>query len=225
MQPVSPKKSTTVTPATTQPAPEKRTYDSSRRKRQAQQTRAEVLLAAMQLFNRRTWADTTLAQIADAAGVAVETIYNGFGSKRNLVREAFDAAVVGDAEPVPYAEREEFLRMGVGTRAKRLQAGMDTLVEIHGRSAGVWRALCDAAEGDADLTAWVLDADHRRRVDVVRSLELIFEHDVEGSTIDVLWILYSPETYWKLTQVAGLTDDDYKARLTEATLRLLGESA
>ena len=41
----------------------------------------------------------------------------------------------------------------------------------------------------------------------------------------MLWILYSPETYWKLTRVAGLTDDEYKARLTEATLRLVGASA
>src|SRR3954452_4881917 len=195
---VKPKKATTVKPATTKPAPSRRTYDSSRRKRQAEETRAEVLVAAMQLFNERTWADTTLAAIAEAAGVAVETIYNGFGSKRNLVREAFDASVVGDAEPVPYVEREEFLRMGVGTRAERVQAGMDSLASIHGRSAGVWRALCDAAEGDDALTAWVVEADHRRRVDVVKSLELIFERAVEGPAIDLLWILYSPETYWKL---------------------------
>jgi len=66
--------------------------------------------------------------------------------------------------------------------------------------------------GDDELTAWVLEADHRRRIDVVKSLELIFERDVEGPAIDVLWILYSPETYWKLTRVAGLTVDEYKAR-------------
>ena len=58
---------------------------------------------------------------------------------------------------------------------------------------------------------------------MVRSLERIFERDVEGPAIDLLWILYSPETYWKLARVAGLTDDDYQRRLTEATLRLLGE--
>ena len=37
--------------------------------------------------------------------MSVETIYNGFGSKKALLREAMDVAVVGDTEPIPYAER------------------------------------------------------------------------------------------------------------------------
>src|SRR5690348_10687429 len=113
MQPMSAKKS----PVGTSTRPKKRTYDSSRRKRQAEQTRAEVLVAAMELFNTRGWAETTLADVAAAAGVAVETIYKGFRSKKQLVRDAMDAAVVGDADPVPFVERDPFLRLGTGTRA------------------------------------------------------------------------------------------------------------
>src|SRR5690554_2448277 len=93
---------------TTSAARSKRPYNSTRRARQAAQTRADVLAAAMALFAEQGWAGTTLAAIADEAGVSVETIYNGFGSKKALLREAFDVAVVGDAEPIPLAERPEF---------------------------------------------------------------------------------------------------------------------
>src|SRR5690349_2995305 len=144
MQPMSPKKSAHSTAT----RPTKRSYDSSRRKRQAEQTRAEVLVAAMQLFNERGWAETTLADVAEAAGVAVETIYKGFRSKKQLLRDAMGTAVVGDAEPLSFVERDPFHRLGEGTRAERLQVGMDILADLHERSAGLWRALGDAAAGD-----------------------------------------------------------------------------
>lgn len=203
--------------------PKKRSYDSSRRKRQAEQTRAEVLVAAMQLFNERGWAETTLADVAEVAGVAVETIYKGFRSKKQLVREAFEVAVVGDAEPVPLVEREEFRRTGEGTRAERLQAAMDFLADSYERSAGVWRALGDAAAGDDELEAWMLEAGRRQREDTVRGLALVFERDVTGPMVDVIWMLFGPETYWKLVRVLGLSRAEFQATLTEATLRLVGE--
>jgi len=216
---MSPKKSAnaTATPS------KKRSYDSSRRQRQAEQTRGEVLVAAMELFNARGWAETTLADVAEAAGVAVETIYKGFKSKKQLVRDAMEAAVVGDAEPLAFVERDPFRRLGEGTRAERLQVGMDILADLHERSAGLWRALGDAAAGDDELEAWMRDGEQNRKLDTVRSLERIFERPITGPMIDVVWTLYGPESYWKLVQVAGLSRAAYQAMLAEATLRLLGE--
>ncbi len=220
MQRMSPRRSSTDT---TTARPQKRAYDSSRRKRQAEQTRADVLLAAMQLFNERGWAETTLADVAETAGVAVETIYNNFRSKKQLARDAFEAALVGDAEPVSLAERDRFRQLGEGTRAERLQAAMDFLADSYERSAGVWRALGDAAAGDDELEAWMLDANHRQRLDTVRGLEMIFERPMTDPMVDVIWMLYGPETYWKLVRVLGRSRAELQATLTEATLRLLGE--
>ena len=101
---------------------------------------------------------------------------------------------------------------------------MDILADTHERSAGAWRALGDAANGDDELEAWMLEAEQRRRVDNVRSLERIFDRPMTGPMVDVLWQLYGPESYWKLVRVAGLTRAEYQAALTEATLRLLGEA-
>ena len=47
----------------------------------ARATRARVVAAAAPLFVTRGYLDTTMAELAGAAGVAVQTLYLAFGSK------------------------------------------------------------------------------------------------------------------------------------------------
>jgi hypothetical protein len=101
---------------------------------------------------------------------------------------------------------------------------MEIVADVHARSAGIWRALGEAAAGDEELEAWMREGDDRRRIDIVRSLERIFERPVSGPMVDVLWVLYGPETYWTLVHDAGRSRAEYTAALAEATLRLLGEA-
>lgn len=201
----------------------KRNYDSSRRRRQAEQTRADVLMAAMRLFAEEGWTGTTIAAIAREAGVAVETVYSGFGSKKALVRDAYDASVVGDAEPVPLAERPEFARMSEGSLGDRLRAGLDMLADVHERTSGTWRALNEAASGDADLTAWMREADERRRTDVRRSLERILERTIPEAQLDILWVLFSAETWRHLVEERGYSRARYQHTLATTALLLVGE--
>ena len=131
----------------------KRSYNSTRRTLQAAQTREEVLRAGTRLFGDTGWAGTTLAAIADEAGVSVETIYKGFGSKKALLRRALDVALVGDSEPVPLAERTEFLQLDQGTISERLAHAAWLIADQHGRTAGVWEAAIEAAGADEDMAA------------------------------------------------------------------------
>ena len=62
-----------------------RAYHSPLRAAQAEQTRRRVLEAARRLFQRRGYAGTTVAAVADAAGVSPETIYLSLGGKRGLL--------------------------------------------------------------------------------------------------------------------------------------------
>ncbi|MEO7430336.1 MAG: helix-turn-helix domain-containing protein, partial [Acidimicrobiales bacterium] len=61
--------------------PVKRSYDSSRRRAQAAETRAVIVRAGCDLFIEQGYGRTTVADIARAAGVSVETIYASFGNK------------------------------------------------------------------------------------------------------------------------------------------------
>src|SRR5215467_6301005 len=101
-----------------------RSYSSARRAQQAEQTRTDVLLAAIRLFGQKGWAGTTLAAIAAEAGVAVETIYTGFSSKKALLLAAMDVAIVGDAKLVPLMEREEVQQLRHLPAEQRLPALM-----------------------------------------------------------------------------------------------------
>jgi AcrR family transcriptional regulator len=72
--------------------------------RRAQATRAQVVAAAAELFVAEGYLQTTMADIAARAGVAVRTVY-GVGSKVEVLATALDIAIVGDDEPVPVLER------------------------------------------------------------------------------------------------------------------------
>ena len=83
----------------------KRPYDSTRRQAQAAETQRQIVEAARGLFTERGYAGTTIEAIASGAGVAAETVYAGFGSKRAVLQRLVTVSVVGDAEPIPMIDR------------------------------------------------------------------------------------------------------------------------
>ena len=85
----------------------KRRYDSSRRRQQAQENRRRVLDAAHELFVDQGYGATTIAEVAVAAGVAVETVYAAFRTKLTVLRRAWDVAVGGDEDDVRLLDRPE----------------------------------------------------------------------------------------------------------------------
>lgn len=210
--------------ATTSADPPRRRYNSSRRALQAAQTRRDVLAAATELFATSGWTGTTLAAIAERAGVAVETVYSGFGSKKALLRAAMDVAVVGDTEPVPLAEREEFRRLSRGSTHDRLRAGVALATEVHVRSAGVWQAIVEAAGADPEVEAWRAEFERNRRADLRRGLREILGRPVEGAMLDVVWALSGPEVYQKLVVDAGMTRKAYEDSMVESLARLTAPS-
>ena len=62
----------------------------SLRERRAQLTRDEILSSARRLFAERGYSRTTVRDIADAAGVSAQTVYDSVGSKQELVARLND---------------------------------------------------------------------------------------------------------------------------------------
>jgi AcrR family transcriptional regulator len=68
-----------------------------------------VVRSARDLFIEQGYGRTTIAHIADRAGVSVETIYGAFGNKATLLHKAWDITVGGDEQDVVFHERPEVM--------------------------------------------------------------------------------------------------------------------
>ena len=132
------------------PATPRRSYDSRRRQEQARQTRHAVLDAARTMFLDRGYARTTIAAVASAAGVSVETVYKAFGNKPGLAKAVFDVSVVGDDEPVPMMQRESTLRnMAEPDPRVKLTVYGEHIAAVAGRTGPLLLVLRAAASTDA----------------------------------------------------------------------------
>ena len=132
----------------------RRRYNATRRQAQAAQTRQDILDAAHRLFVERGYAGTTLAAIALAAGVVVETIYRAYGSKAELCKAVVQAAVAGGTgrAQVPVEQRPAIQAVIAETDPDRqLQLYAATQPGIHARAGPLLRVLVGAAATDPEL--------------------------------------------------------------------------
>src|SRR4051794_37485302 len=103
------------------PPVKRKAYDSSRRRAQADETRRLIVRASRDLFIEKGYGHTTIADIAGAAGVSVETIYAAFGNKSTLLHKAWDITVGGDEDEIVFHERPDVVAIrGEPDLAKRL---------------------------------------------------------------------------------------------------------
>lgn len=209
---------------TAEPAPRaRRAYRSPRREQQAADTRAAILAAAAALFAERGWAATGMRDVARAGGVSVETAYSHFRSKTDLLLAAIDVGVVGDAEPVPLADRSEFAALGAGSREQRAAAAARLITGIQQRTGRLHLALREAAAGDADLAARLREDEERRRANVEQGAALVAGRPITPVERDGLWAVLAVEVFHLLTDLSGWTTDQYETWTAEVILRLLPE--
>ena len=88
-----------------------RKYESRLRFEQAAATKARIVAAARAVFLRTGYAASSIVAIAQEAQVSRETVYQAYGTKANLLKAVYDAAVVGDTDPVTVAERRAYREM------------------------------------------------------------------------------------------------------------------
>jgi AcrR family transcriptional regulator len=72
---------------------------NDRRAIAAQATEQAIVDAASHLFVERGYHAATLSGIASEAGVAIQTIYNSIGSKRDVLSKVLDYAAAGEHAP------------------------------------------------------------------------------------------------------------------------------
>ena len=106
------------------------------RKQGRAEQRERILAAAFELFSEHGFDGATMAEVADAAGVARATVFNHFGSKQGLVdamtegvlrfyQGMLDAALAAEDVSTPVLVRALFDQMGAGVELQpRIQRGI-----------------------------------------------------------------------------------------------------
>ena len=201
-----------------------RRYRSPLREQQTAATRGAVVDAARELFVANGWAGTGMREVAAAAGVALETVYSHFSSKRGLLRAVADVSVVGDDASEPLAARAEFLAMGEGRRPARVRAAASLLAAVHARTGSIAKLLRQAAAADAEIAEMLRATRERQRLDVASALELIVGRPPTSSERDGVWAIASPEVYLLLVEESGWTAQRYEAWVIETLERVLPRS-
>ncbi|TFV81360.1 TetR/AcrR family transcriptional regulator [Blastococcus sp. CT_GayMR20] len=203
----------------------KRVYRSPLREEQARQTRVAVLEAAGECFLDRGYAATTMRDIADAAGVSVQTVF-GQGSKASLLLACVDRAVVGDDEAVALAAREPFVRFVEATDpAGKLAALADMARRYIPQAIPTIGDFARAAAVDREIAAAWEEYEQRRRRDaraLIGSLGpwLRTGMDVETAT-DVFWGLFSNAPVEALMGRRGWSLERYVDFVVDSVERLL----
>ena len=207
-----------------------RRYDSPRPPAQAEATPAEIQRAAQRLLERDGYAATTMAAVADGAGVALKTVYVAFATKSGLLRTLWNVLLRGDEDGVPMGERPWFRDLlaepDPGVRLDRMARQSRAVKD---RAGALMVVIRDAAAGDDDVAAlWErIEAQFRELLDpVARTFaeEGALRPGLDpGRAADVLWALNHPDVWRLLVRVRGWSADEYEIWLAGAFRReLLG---
>lgn len=210
----------------------RRKYDSRRRREQAERTRRDIVMAALELFVERGYVGTTMSDIADAAGVAVETVYRAFSSKALVFKSAVEAAVAGGAERAEVeAEERPAIRAVVEETDPRRQLELyaATQPDIHARMGPLLRVLKAAAALDDALTEVWTELEDHRLAGMQRFAQLLADRGAlrSGMSVadarDLLWALNSHELHEKLVVHRGWPSKQYQTWLATALAAALLE--
>jgi AcrR family transcriptional regulator len=204
-----------------------RTYRSSVREEQARRTRQAILDAARQQFAEHGYAATTIARVAKAASVAVDTVYASVGAKPVLFRLLMETAISGTDQAVP-AEQREYVRQirAAATAREKIRLYAVAVTAVNARLAPLHVVLRGAAEQDAEL-ARIRDEISERRAANMR----LFAADLEATgelrpglspdeLADVVWSMNSAEYYTLLVRERGWEADRFASWLGDAWARL-----
>jgi len=187
-----------------------------------------VLASARELFVAKGYRRTTVADVAEGADVAVDTVYATVGRKPVILRELVETAISGADGPVPGPERDYVARMrAAGSATEMLAIYAAAIGAIHPRLGPVFLALRDAAGQDpACATLWAESA-HRRAANMRRLAADLratgeLRPDLDDDTVaDIVWSTNAVEYWLLLVGERGWTTERFVAHLTDMWTRTL----
>ena len=201
-------------------APVKRSYHAPLRKRQADATRRQITAAAVDVFSSKGYANTRMEDVAQAAGVAVPTVYKTFRTKSALLLATVQAVMAETHSGRPIEEqpwwREQIaapdakdqIRL-IARNARAIYQRAGALLElVRTASTGdpaardIWRAIEQERRHRSQMTAESLDSKRALKSGLTTE-----------SAADTLRLLTAPELYTYYLEREGAMPSEYEAWL------------
>jgi AcrR family transcriptional regulator len=191
----------------------------TRRTVQAQETKRLIVDAARHLFTRHGYGATSIAQVAEEAGVAVPTVYASVGTKATLLRLLLDRI----DEEAGIAELAAELN-AAATARRVLELEIRITRRIAERCGDIIAALQSAAGVEPEMAAAYAAGMERHRAGARATVKRIARLGKLRPKLDeddaaaIVATLCAPSVYAALTTQHGWTFDECEAWL-DTTLR------
>ncbi len=208
--------------------PARRSYHSPLRADQARQTRSKVLAAALDLFVDRGYAGTTIAAVAERAGVSPETIYLSVGGKRGLLEGVIETAIAGEEDAAAPDDDWWASVAELSGAPDRLARMVEYSSGILGRTRPIHAVIRGAADKEAFAAALGRRLLHDRLTAQTDRIRRYLGDDLrEGLSVadagQRYCALASPDLYHVVTVEFGWTAKQHRSWLTELLVtELLG---
>jgi AcrR family transcriptional regulator len=188
-----------------------RSYRSPARRAQADATRRKMLDAARALLPKLGYEATTINAVADQAGVAVQTVYAAFGSKRGIIAALLDEVRFGE----PYKEAVRQAR-GTTDLRTRLRFAASIACKVHDAERAEIALLHGIMGVSPELAQIEADAEMARRDAQLDLVSLLVEAgavkpglDMERAR-DVLWAFTGRDLYRMLVVTRRWSTEAYE---------------
>jgi AcrR family transcriptional regulator len=189
----------------------------SRKQIAAEETQRVIVEAASRLFLERGYHATSIALIAGEAGVAIQTIYNAIGSKRDLLARVLDFAAAGERAPAPVAQ---FMREQAELEPdpRRLIAQLvDLWRTALPRTAPIFRIIREVAATDPEIAELDRTRAAQRLANYGHAATMLAKRGAlrNGLTIEAaaaaIFAIGHPETYRTLVLDGDWSNTDWTA--------------
>ncbi|SUD48457.1 Rut operon repressor [Nocardia otitidiscaviarum] len=182
----------------------------------ASANRTRMLSAARELFTTRGYTATTMKAIAEQAGMAVQTLYFTFATKRAILTELLDVEIAGDAEPVATLDRPWFAEAVAAAPEEQLRLQAVAAGQILGRVTPLLEVVRSAAADDAEIAElWQTNLTQRHTVQARLAEALAAKTPLRGGldaarAADIAMVVLAPETYHLLVGERGWSESAWQ---------------
>ena len=203
----------------------RRPYRSALRAEQSARTRARIIEAAVQLFESEGYGRTTIRAIAEAAGVAPDTVYATFGSKIRVLTAIIDARLAPAGER-NVMERPEVAEVrGERDQHRQLELFARDMSVLVARVGPVFEILRTAAAVEPDAATVYAEMNEHRFTNLSNVATFLAANgpmrvEVERAA-EIVWVLASPDVARLLRQGRGWNDELYANWLSDTLARTL----